>query len=305
MKARANFFAVGLFAVLNVVTLLAMTAAAQDSHGKLQWKLHLNETPGPLRTADTSEPSGKAALSEILGGPTNGSDNAYLIYTRMAAGAHGPSLFTVPVEDDYVVLSGKLTVQIGTDTFVAGPYTAVIIPANTPHQTWNAEATSEANFEVLSSADPHKDLSRDLMSMLKPAQATKVEKAADCIREIKMIPASDLKPGTSTVPGINPRIWTNRAKGSPIMVRIDSSLQGEGQKVTHVHRFEQVYFGTEGDMDVTYGLETLTVKTGDIVIIPPGIVHSNVATTATERHITLLLPEPPAGTPFDIEFDRK
>jgi len=281
------------------VAFLAMTGASEDAPGKLHWKLRLNETRGPIRTPDMSEPSGSVALSEILGGPTNGSDNAYLIYTRMAAGARGPALFTLPVEDDYVVLSGKMTVQIGTDKFVAGPYTAVVVPPNTPHEVWNAESGPEANFEVIASANPHKDLSRDLMSMLKPAQATKVDDAAKCIREIKFLPVADLKPG------LNGQAWTDVTKGSPIQVRLDSALQGNGNTKTHIHLFEQVYFGTEGDMSLTYGLENLTVKKGDLAIIPPGVLHANASTTAVGRHITLLLPQPPPGSgPADIDFER-
>jgi mannose-6-phosphate isomerase-like protein (cupin superfamily) len=300
MKAEPKFLAAGLCAVLSGAMLLAMTAASKPSEGKLHWNLRLNETRGPIRTADTSEPSGNAALSEILGGPTNGSDNAYLIYTRMAEGAHGPAMFTLPAEDDYVVLAGKMTVQIGTDKFVAGPYTAVVVPPNTPHTVWNADAGSEANFEVISSADPHKDLSRDLMSMLKPAQATKVENADKCIRNIKLIAASDLKPG------LNGQAWTDPSKGSPIQVRLDSALQGNGNTRMHIHIFEQVYFGTEGDMSLTYGLENLTLRKGDIAIIPPGLIHANASSTAVSRHITLLLPAPlPNSGPADIEFERK
>jgi mannose-6-phosphate isomerase-like protein (cupin superfamily) len=300
MKTRLKPFVAGLFVVLISATTLATTAASQVHEGKLHWKIRLNETRGPIRSADMSAPSGNAALSEILGGPTSGSDNAYLIYTRMAAGARGPALFTLPVEDDYVVLSGRMTVQIGTEKFVAGPYTAVIVPPNTPHEVWNAEADPEANFEVISSADPHKDLSRDLMSMLKPAQARKVENAAKCIREIKLLAASDLKPG------LNGEAWTDVTMGSPIQVRLDNTLQGNGNTKTHVHLFEQVYFGTEGDMSLTYGLESLTVKKGDIAIIPPGVVHANASITPIERHITLLLPQPPPGSGrIDIEFERK
>jgi len=131
-------------------------------------------------------------------------------------------------------------------------------------------------------------------------QATKVENAAKCIREIKFLVASDLKPG------LNGQAWTDGTRGSPIQVRLDSALQGNGNTTTHVHLFEQVYFGTEGDMSLTYGLESLTVKKGDIAIVPPGVVHANASTTAVERHITLLLPQPPPGSgPADIEFDRK
>lgn len=208
-------------------------------------------------------------------------------------------MFTLPVEDDYVVLSGKMTVQIGTDKFVVGPLTGVVIPANTPHEVWNADAEPEANLEVISSANPSQDLSRDLMSMLKPAQATKVANAAQCIREIKLPAASDLKPG------LNGQRYTERAKGSPFQMRIDSTLPGSGGPKPHVHRFEQVYFEVEGETTVTYGLDDYKLKKNDIAIISPGVVHTNSnQTSAIERHIVLLLPEPASG-PFDIEFERK
>jgi len=105
----------------------ATVTGAQSAQNKAQWNLRLNETRGPIRTADVS-PLPQGASSEILGGSANGSENAYLLYTRMAPGARGPALFTLPVEHYYVVLSGKMTVQIGTDTFTADPMTGVVIP---------------------------------------------------------------------------------------------------------------------------------------------------------------------------------
>jgi len=286
-------------AKLCVVLIAAMAAPAQTGSGKLTWTLRLNETRGPVRTADVSTLSGKTAVSEILGGPTNGSDNAYLIYTRMPAGAHGPSLFTLPVEDDYIVLSGKMTIQIGTEKFVAGPFTGVVIPPNIPHEVWNADAEPESHFEAISSANPGKDLSRNLMSMLKPAQPTKVENASQYIREVKLPAASNLKPG------LNGQMYTQRAKGSPFQMRIDTTLPDSGGPKPHVHRFEQVYFEVEGETSVSYGLDDYKLKKNDIAIIQPGVVHTNKnETNSIERHIVFLLPEPESG-PFDIEFEKK
>jgi mannose-6-phosphate isomerase-like protein (cupin superfamily) len=278
---------------------LSFGAAAQTGSGKLNWTLRINETRGPVRTADVSALSGKAAVSEILGGPTNGSDNGYLIYTRMPSGAHGPSLFTLPVEDAYIVLSGKMTVQIGTEKFVAGPFTGVVIPPNVPHEVWNADAEPESHFEAISSAHPEKDLSRNLMSMLKPAQPTKVDNASQYIREVKLPAAGNLKPG------LNGQTYTQRAKGSPFQLRIDSTLPDSGGPKPHVHRFEQVYFEVEGETSVSYGLDEYKLKKNDIAIIQPGVVHTNRnQTSAIERHIVLLLPEP-ESQPFDIEFEKK
>ena len=285
-------FVAGLFVL--VLAALAITASAQSGPAKLRWAVRLNETRGPIRTADLSQPLGKEASSEILGGPTNGSDNAFLIYTRMSPGAHGPALFTLPVDHYYVVLSGKMTAQIGTDTFVAGPMTGVVIPPNTPHTVWNADAEPEAHLEVIAPAP-----SRDLMSMLKPAQPRKIENAAQYIRQITVPAAKDLKTG------LNGQVFTNRAKGSPNTVRIDSTLPGGGGPATHVHRFEQVYFMVEGTTTILYGADRLKASKNDIVILAPGVVHTNVNESGVpERHLTLLLPQNEEG-PADVEFEMK
>jgi mannose-6-phosphate isomerase-like protein (cupin superfamily) len=278
-----------------VLALAAATAmAAQSNASRLQWDVRLNETRGPIRAADAS-PLSKGATSEILGGPTNGSDNAYLLYTRMAPGAHGPALFTLPVEHYYVVLSGRMTVQIGTDTFVAEPMTGVIIPVNVPHTVWNADAQPEAHLEVIAPAP-----SRDLTAMLKPAQPRKVENAAQYIRHISVPAAKDLKPG------LNGQVFTNRAMGSANTVRLDSTMSGSGGPATHVHRFEQVYFIVEGATTISYGADTLKASKNDIVILAPGVVHTNRNESGMpERHLTMLLPQPEDGAPADIEFEMK
>ena len=282
----------GVFALVSAA--LAITASAQTGPATLRWALRLNETRGPIRAVDLSQPLGKEASSEILGGPTNGSDNAYLIYTRMPAGARGPALFTLPVEHYYVVMSGRMTVQIGTETFVAGPLTGVVIPPNTPHAVWNAGAEPEAHLEVIAPAP-----SRDLMSMLKPAQPRKVENAAKYIRSITLLAARDLKPG------LNGAAFTNLSLGSPNTVRLDSTLPGGGGPPTHVHRFEQVYFMVEGTTTVLYGADRMKASKNDIVILAPGVVHTNVNESgAPERHITLLLPQNESGA-ADVEFEMK
>jgi mannose-6-phosphate isomerase-like protein (cupin superfamily) len=294
MKSRTKLLPAGLFAVM--LASLVVPAVAQS---KLHWSLTLNEIRGPIRSADLSKPLGKTAVSEILGGPTSGSDNAYLIYTRVPSGAHGPALFTLPVEHYYIVISGKLNVQIGTDKFVVGPMGGVIIPANTPHEVWNSDAEPEAHLEVITSANPSKDLSRDLISMLNPAQPRKVENAASYIRQVSVPAVAELKPG------LNRQVYTNRAKGSSATVALDSTSPGSGGPKPHVHAFEQVYFMLDGETTVMYGIDNPKAKKSDIVILPQGVVHTNTnMSSAPERHITLLLPEP-ASQPFDIEFEMK
>jgi len=168
---------------------MLVSGLAAQSATKVKWDVKLIDQRGPFRTADVTRPTGKEAMTQILGGPGNGSEAGYLLYTKMAAGAHGPALFTLAVDDLYLVLSGKMTVQIGTDKFVAGPNSGVYIPAGIPHATWNAESEPEANIEVITPAP-----SLDLLSMLTPATPRKVDNAAQYVREAPPLPAT-LKPG--------------------------------------------------------------------------------------------------------------
>jgi len=293
MKARTKCFVAGLFLVLPAT--FGTTVAAQTGAAKPNWTVKVKETRGPVRAADLS-PLGKTASSEILAGPTNGSDAGYLIFTRMPAGAHGPALFTLPDDHLYLVLEGKMNVQIGTDKFVAEKNTAVVIPPGIPHEVWNADAQPETHLEVIAPGS-----SRDLMSMLKPAQARKVENADQYIHQPKVPAQSELKPGLNGV------IFAERKTGTNEQMRIDSTLPGQGGPKTHVHKFQQVYFSIEGQTTISYGLATYPLPKYSIAVIPAGVVHTNSnKTSAMERHITLLMPEPKdRSEPFDIEFEQK
>lgn len=295
----------GTTAVVAVLILaaMAMTTVAQkrDVKNRLAWATHLSEVRGPIRTVDATAPLGKTVSSEILGGPANGSDAGYLIYTRMPAGAHGPALFTLPVDHLYLVLSGKMTIQIGTEKFVAGPDTGVMIPAGVPHEAWNAETAPEAHVEVIAPAP-----SRDLMSMLKPAEPRAVENASQYVHAAPPLPAQ-------LRPGLNPQPLFARNNGSANQMRIDSSPPGTGNANPHIHAFEQVYFVKDGSMTLLYGLSPdgqigrYNVPANSFVIIPPGVVHGNFNEGSTvERHVVWLLPQPEPGVgPLDVAVELK
>ena len=282
---------------------LAVTTKAQkgDQKNRRVWATHLNEARGPIRTADVSAALGKNVSSEILGGPANGSDAGYLIYTRMPPGAHGPALFTLPADHLYLVLSGKMAIQIGTDNFIAGPDTGVMVPAGVPHETWNPETSPEAHVEVIAPAP-----SRDLMSMVKAAEPRKIDNAGQYVRPAPPLPA-ELRPG------LNPQRFFARNTGSPNQMRIDSSPAGTGNANPHIHAFEQVYFIKEGTMTLLYGLSPdgqigrYKVPANSFVIIPPGVVHGNFNEgPGVERHVVWLLPEPEPGVgPLDVPVELK
>jgi|GEM_PF-1670390 len=286
---------VGVIVVGLLVSGTTTTSQNQSAANRLTWATRLSDARGPFRTADTTTPLGKTVSSEILGGPANGLEAAYLIYTRMPAGAHGPALFTLPVDHLYLVLSGKMTIQIGTEKFVAGPDTGVMVPAGVPHEAWNAEAEPEAHVEVITPAP-----SRDLMSMLTPAQPRAIENASQYVRPAPPLPAT-------LRPGLNQQPLFARNTGSMNQMRIDSSPPGSGMGNPHIHNFTQVYFIKEGTMTLLYGVTPQgqiarhQVPANSFVLIPPGAVHGNFNDGATvERHVVWLLPQPEAGLPLDI-----
>ena len=284
---------------LTVAAWIVSGAAALAQSSATSDLFHVSNARGPIRPAGLAPLQGGVA-SEILAGPTNGLDSAYIIYTRMAAGARARGLYTLPVEHTYLVLSGKMSVQIGTDQFVVGPETLVLVPAGVPHQAWNAGSELVVDFEVITPAP-----ARDLPSMMSPAASRKVDNAAQYIRVAE--PLSKLSGGTGH-DSLNERVLANRATGSEyVLERLNDVLPGGGRTELHIHPFDQVYFITKGTMTVQYGLATYEAGENTLVLLPAGVVHSNQNKgSSLQSAITLLLPEPPKGTPLGagVEIQR-
>ena len=290
--------------VASCVVVCAVLCVPSSGHaqGKPKWNLRIDDTPysyglyakSPIRAADVTTPLGKDAVTEILAGPTNGSTEGYLMFTRMPGGAHGPSMFTLPDEHFFMVLEGTMTLQIGTDKFTLGKFEGAFIPANTPHEVWNDGPGEERHFEVVAPGS-----SRDLLSMVRPARATTVANAAQYVRR-PMIPAAASLPA-----GLNGAQFASTMTGAKIQFRMDSCRPGRCGPPTHVHKFQQVYFETEGETTVEYGLLTYKLPKYSLVVIQPGVVHTNRNdTTAVERHVTLLMPQLTNGEPADIEYEK-
>src|SRR5215831_9247344 len=108
MNVRRTSLISGCFLVVMAVPLVAQHAPVKDG-----WTITVNETRGPVR-AVTISPSVTAATTEVLAGPTNGSDNAYLMFTRLPARGRGPGMSVLPDDHLILVLEGKLNIQIGT-----------------------------------------------------------------------------------------------------------------------------------------------------------------------------------------------
>jgi mannose-6-phosphate isomerase-like protein (cupin superfamily) len=293
MKNPEKRFLLALFAALLATGVAAYSqTAAPAKAGKTAYEsfYHESSARGPIRAVSTA-PLGKEVSSEIMAGPTSGLDSAFLIYTRLPAGAHGPAMYTMPADHSYLVISGQMNVQIGNDKFVAGPDTAVLIPAGIPHEVWNAGSTPVAAIEAVTPPT-----AKSLTAMMKPAEPRKVEDAAQYIRALKL---ADPVRGTPAEPFISRASFPNLM--SHLQERIDNAKPGAGVGPgLHVHGFDQIYFELSGSMTLNYGITTYQVPPGSFAIIQTGVVHYNKNNgVVPERHATMLLGEP-EQEPFDL-----
>ena len=68
----------------------------------------------------------------------------------------------------------------------------------------------------------------------------------------------------------------------------------------HIHAFDQFYLILAGEMRIEVGRATYDAGALSLVHLPAGIVHRNYNRgPSIERHISLLIPEPPAGAILD------
>ena len=286
-QLRAAFTAAALAALAVSSAAFAQSKAPDLGVGPF----HINTDRGPVRKVDFSALKGPAS-NDVLAGPTNGLDSALLVYNRIAAGVGPKGLYSLPVDHTYLVLKGKLNVQIGTDTFVLEPESLALVPAGVPHRAWNAGAAPVDDFQAFASAP-----TRDLAGMMKPAVARKVENAAQYIR---IPPRLDKLAGEGLHDSLNERILASYETGSKqVHERLNDVLPKGGRTVIHMHPFDQVYFVREGSLTLNYSYEKMEVGPDSLVVLPKGLPHSNENNgTGVQRLITLLLPAPPKGSPL-------
>ncbi len=230
--------------------------------------------------------------SEFVAGPNSGLDSAYLVLSRVPPGGTGPALHTHPVDQFYFVLKGEMKLQLGSDTFTVGPDTLVMIPAGTPHHNWNERATEELHVELFVPPPP-------LDKLLSPAEPRKIPNAAALIRHAK---AEDFDDSKGPLKGFATQWLARRDNGSEhLAINVAQVQPKAGGPGLHIHAFDQIYFVIEGTMNVQLGLKQYQVKPNTYIIIPAGTVHRQWNEgPGIEKHLTLLIPEPKQGEPFDI-----
>jgi mannose-6-phosphate isomerase-like protein (cupin superfamily) len=273
----------------------AVPSHAADALGSgLTAGYHFTKTTDlPLRPIDLTPFQGKYS-TEILASPTTGLQAEIVMYTRLAPGAGKRGLYTLPADHTYLVMKGKLNLQLGADEFVLDANSLALVHSGVPSQIWNAGTEQVDVLEVVAPI-----ASSDLVFLMQPAKPVKVENAA---QYIFLAPAlGEMKKGVGHE-GLNERVMASTDTGSQhILERLDDVLPGSGGPPTHQHEEDQLYLVTAGTMTVEYKGAKMPAGPNTLVVLPRGVKHANTNTAdVMESHITLLMPAQPGGGPRGI-----
>lgn len=104
------------------------------------------------------------------------------------------------------------------------------------------------------------------------------------------------------MPGFSLQRMLQRSHGSDNLALYVGSVEpGGAGPGTHIHDFDQFYYVLEGTMSVEVGLERFTAVRHTLVVLPAGVPHRQWNDgDETERHLTLIAPEPEPGDAWDI-----
>lgn len=228
-----------------------------------------------------------------LNGPEHGVDSCNCLISRCPPGHKGPRLHTHPVDQFYFVLSGETTVQIGREVFKVGPMTMVHFPAGTPHCNWNETEDYETHFELMVPRPP-----KDRLIEYWEGEAPTVPNAADLITQVS---EDSYTWGRKFASAHIARRETGSEHARVYAARVPP---GSGGPALHFHDFDQFYYVFGGALTIQIGHEKATAYPGDLVMLPAGLVHTNLNEgSEDEYHLAILIPEPQAGEQFDYKVN--
>ncbi len=234
-----------------------------------------------------------AFKGQVLVGPgtDTGIDSCKIICSRVPPGGKGPDLHTHPVDQYYYIISGTMNFQMGDEKFVLGPRTLVSIPAGTPHCNWNESKEAEVHLEVF--------VGPPAPNSLQKVQPRKVPGAA---KQIRTLDANGWKPLVKW----RTQQLAKRSMGDSGVARIyeaETEIGGGGPSM-HFHSFDQFYFVLEGSLSVQIGMKKMVAGPNSLVVLPAGILHTNINEGPTPgRHIAILVPEPLGDAPADFRVE--
>jgi quercetin dioxygenase-like cupin family protein len=127
---------------------------------------HRAERPGYVRKVDP------AALTEPLPGlrsqsladPESGSGHTMIFYVEVGSGDAGPATHIHEFDQYYLVLEGRLTVEVALEKHVVDAGSLVLLPAGVPHRQYNDGDVTEKHLAIVAPApEPGKPIDRKVI----------------------------------------------------------------------------------------------------------------------------------------------
>lgn len=199
----------------------------------------------------------------------------------------GGGLARSDIDRTVFVREGDLRLQIGETIEAVSAPAFVRIPADTPHRLFSDKPETVSAIEIFAPSGP------DTVTTDSQVGAGNM---GSLVRACDLSARSD----TYTLQVLCDR----QSDGVELRAQFLTVQAGTGMPDFHIHAFDQCYYLTEGVMEVEIGCHRQTVRAGDFVFLPAGVVHRNWNPgPAREAHLSLLMPPPAPGAIFDFAVD--
>jgi mannose-6-phosphate isomerase-like protein (cupin superfamily) len=210
-------------------------------------------------------------------------------------GSGGPAHHIHRSDQLYYVLEGELTVQLGDEEHTAGPDTVVFIPAGLPHHNINRGAEPEVHLDLIV-APPGRG--EPLATPYDEAAHGGTAHGTPYLQPVD--PQGFAEAGELAGFALQP--LASRRTGSEDIRMYAAQIQPGGRGPSwHIHDVDQMYFILGGCLTVEVAHKRYEAGPGSLVLLPAGVPHRNWnAGDEPERHLAMLVPEPPQGQPLDL-----
>jgi len=186
-------------------------------------------------------------------------ERCVVIATFVPAGVSGPPRHVHPDGDQtYFMISGEITIELGSRVQVVSPGSSIFIPSGLPHRNWNDSGEPEVHLEVIA---PGQRIRRAL------SQPTDARDAPGLASAVAHVSEEDLAScGTTTL--------TGPSRGSQhAALRVQQSGCSGPPEEFQVHSVDRFYLCLEGQLGLQVGLDDHVADAQTLAVVPAGVPH--------------------------------
>jgi quercetin dioxygenase-like cupin family protein len=197
----------------------------------------------------------------------------------------------------FYVISGQMGLEMDGANYAVPAGSVAFLPAGVPHVSWNSSDAEEVHLDLMAPPTaPGKPLSM-------APQLIDGQVPAPPAGRRGYVRSKDGLPRREPIPGFSLISLADRNTGSTQMcVRLAEVLPGSAGTDWHIHEVDQFYLVLEGTLVVEVAQTTIEAGPMSFLRLPAGVPHRNWnGGSDVERHIAVLVPEPSAGQPADIQ----